>query len=221
MSSHRAESSVIDTLRRPGTPLSRAVFAVVLAFGTLAATPAPPARPPADTFAPKPDTYICPNATGGAVDCYLDAVAHLYTMCRQVKSIEIIEFGYEKSTEGTNGAKSEYCVDKHKLSMVRPYQAALKEATPNAAAVDGIRALQDLWLKSLVGLNWVQGETDEQYKARVAKPYELFKERADSVRSVIAAQKDMSPAAPSAPAAADKGKKGKPATPPPKTKAAT
>ena len=55
-----------------------------------------------------------------------DAVAHLYTMCRHVKSIEIIEFGYEKSTEGINGAKSEYCVDKQKLNMTRPYQAALR-----------------------------------------------------------------------------------------------
>jgi len=37
---------------------------------------------------------------------------HLYTMCRHVKSIEIIEFGYEKSTDGFNGAKSEYCMIK-------------------------------------------------------------------------------------------------------------
>src|SRR5678816_3654704 len=99
--------------------------------------------------------YVCPHSDGKpALDCYFDAVAHLYTMCRNVKSIEIIEFGYEKSTEGTNGAKSEYCVDKQKLSMVRPYQAALKEATPNAAAVDQIRGLQDLWLKSLLDLKW-------------------------------------------------------------------
>ena len=35
-------------------------------------------------------------------------------MCRNVKSIEVIEFGYEKSQEGVNGAKSDYCVDKQK-----------------------------------------------------------------------------------------------------------
>ena len=160
--------------------------------------------------------YICPNDSSTGLDCYLDAVVHLYTMCRHVKSIEIIEFGYEKSTEGTNGAKSEYCLDKQKLSMVRPYQAALKEATPNAAAVDQIRGLQDLWLKSLLDLKWNPGETDEQYKARVAQPYEVFKERANAVRTAIAAQKDKAP-----PATADKGKKGKPATPPPKKKSAT
>src|SRR4029453_13779918 len=83
-------------------------FGVLLALGAMAATVPPAAR--AAEFVPKPDTYICPDSTGGAVDCYLQAVSHLYTMCRQVKSIEIIEFGYERSTEGTNGAKSEYCV---------------------------------------------------------------------------------------------------------------
>ena len=51
--------------------------------------------------------YVCPHSDGKpALDCYFDAVAHLYTMCRNVKSIEVIEFGYEKSTEGTNGSKS-------------------------------------------------------------------------------------------------------------------
>jgi len=170
---------------------------------------------PNPSFVPKADTYICPNSPGGAVECYLEAVAHLYTMCRNVKSIEIIEWGYEKSTEGTNGAKSEYCIDKHRLSMVRPYQAALKEATPNPAAVDGLRALQELWLKSLAELKWNPGETDDEYKARVTKPYEVFTERATAVRAVMVAAKEK------APPTADKGKKSKPATPPPKSKSAT
>ena len=68
---------------------------------------------PKPDFVPKADTYICPDATGGAVDCYLQAVSHLYTMCRNVKSIEIIEFGYAKSDEGVNSAKTEYCIEKH------------------------------------------------------------------------------------------------------------
>jgi|GEM_PF-6814060 len=89
--------------------------------------------------------YICPNADGGrALDCYLDAVRHLYTMCRHVKSIEIIEFGYEASDRGTNSAKSEYCVDKQKLNITRPYQAALREATVSKQAVDGVRGLHEL-----------------------------------------------------------------------------
>jgi hypothetical protein len=145
--------------------------------------------------APKPDTYLCPHATGGAVDCFLHAVEHLYTMCRQVKSIEIIEFGYEKSTEGTNGAKSEYCVDKHRLSITRPYQSALREATPNRAAVDGLRAVYDLWLKALVDLKWVPGESDAEYKARVATPYAVFSERSDAIRAMLTAAKSKPPAA--------------------------
>jgi hypothetical protein len=107
-------------------------------------------------------------------------------MCRQIKSIEIIEFGYEKSEEGVNGAKTEYCVDKHKLSMTRPYQAALKEATGSRGAVDGLRSLHDLWLKALAELKWVPGESDEQYKARVVKPYAVFTEYATTVRVAVA-----------------------------------
>jgi hypothetical protein len=71
--------------------------------------------------------YICPNQSATGLDCYLDAVVHLYTMCRHVKSIEIIEFGHAKAQEGVNGAKSEYCVDKQKINITRPYQAALRE----------------------------------------------------------------------------------------------
>src|SRR4051812_43627613 len=69
---------------------------------------------------PKPDSYLCPNVPKLGVDCFLEAVDHLYTMCRQVKSIEILEFGYDKSDEGTNGSKSEYCIDKHKSTIGRP-----------------------------------------------------------------------------------------------------
>jgi len=201
MAPFRARSTVINAGRSA---------CASIALGVVVVLSVPPAR--SAEFTPKPDTYICPNATGGAIDCYLHAVEHLYTMCRQVKSIEIIEFGYEKSTEGTNGAKSEYCVDKHRLSMTRPYQSALKEATPNAEVVNQLRALQEVWLKSLTEIQWVPGESDEQYKARVAKPYAVFSERATVVRAALVAMKDK-PAAP----AADKGKTGKPAKPPPKT----
>ena len=144
---------------------------------------------------PKPDTYLCPHATGGAVDCFLHAVEHLYTMCRQVKSIEIIEFGYEKSAEGTNGAKSEYCVDKHRLSITRPYQSALREATPNRTAVDGLRAIYDLWQKALADLKWVPGESDTEYKTRVAKPYEVFTEQSGAIRTMLVAGKSKAPTA--------------------------
>jgi hypothetical protein len=161
----------------PPTVAAGALFAAALAVDPAAAQRA--------DASPKPETYLCPNATGGAVDCFLHAVEHLYTMCRQVKSIEIIEFGYEKSDEGVNGAKSEYCVQKHKLSMTRPYQAALREATPSRIAVNGIHALHELWLRSLAELRWRPGESDDEYKARIARPYETFREQAVSVRAAV------------------------------------
>jgi hypothetical protein len=162
--------------------LVRIVVAGLVAASLAVAAPAFAQKADA---APKPDTYICPTATGGAVDCFLQAVEHLYTMCRQVKSIEIIEFGYEKSDEGVNGAKSEYCVDKHKVSITRPYQAALREATPSRPAVDTLRTLYDTWLKAIADLKWKPGESDDQYKTRIAAPYEVFRERAVFIRTAM------------------------------------
>ncbi len=130
--------------------------------------------------------YVCPNTDGkGGLDCYFDAVQHLYTMCRHIKSIEVIEFGYEKSEEAVNGAKSEYCVDKQKLNITRPYQAALREASISTQAVEGVRSLQEFWLDALVKLKWKPGESDDEYKARVARPYEDFRERIDGIRKIV------------------------------------
>ena len=164
---------------------------------------AAPAAAQQGGFVPKPDTYICPNATGtGAVDCFLDAIDHLYTMCRHVKSIEIIEFGYEKSEEGVNGAKSEYCVDKQKINITRPYQAALREATGSKAAVDDLRALYELWMQAIVSLKWQRGEDDNAYKTRVARPYEAFHQQASAVRTSLAASPTKPMASAAVPAAA-------------------
>jgi hypothetical protein len=170
-------------------PLSmlRRRFAWV-AFGLIATAAAPVAAQKSGS-APHPDTYLCPHTIGGAVDCYLDAIDHLYTMCRQVKSIEIIEFGYEESDEGVNGAKSAYCVDKHRQTMARPLQSALREAAASRAALDALRALHDVWLEALAELKWNPGENDGEYKARVSKPYAVFLERAGLVRAVLPAGK--------------------------------
>ena len=169
----------------------------LLAFGLCVAVAPAVAQKAAP--APKPDLYLCPNATGAGVDCFLHAVEHLYTMCRQVKSIEIIEFGYEQSTEGVNGAKSESCVDKHRLSITRPYQSALREAAGSRTAIDGLHALHGLWVKSLAGLKWKTGESDDEYKARVAQPYALFTERATAVRAALPSGKAKTAAAATAP----------------------
>jgi hypothetical protein len=154
-----------------------------LALAVIAFAPGPATA--AQEFAQKPEGYICPNATGSSVECFLEAVSHLYTMCRQVKSIEILEFGYELAEQGVNGAKSEFCIDKHKASIRRHYQAALNAATKNKAAVETLRALHDYWQQSLAELRWHAPETDAEYKARVAKPYDAFRERADAVRTAM------------------------------------
>ena len=130
--------------------------------------------------------YICPNNSETGLDCYLDAVVHLYTMCRHVKSIEIIEFGYEQSQEGTNGAKSESCVDKQKLNMTRVYQAALRDAKVSAQAVDMVRGLHDYWLDSLSKLRWLAGESDDDYKRRTTAVYETLDERINGIRTLVA-----------------------------------
>jgi hypothetical protein len=144
---------------------------------------------------PKPDSYLCPNAPQLGVDCFLEAVEHLYTMCRQVKSIEIIEFGYEKSDEGTNGAKSEYCVDKHKATINRPLNAALREAGKSKPALAALKELHAAWLRALADLKWKPPETDDEYKGRVARPYDDFHERAAIVRTALTAPPATKPAA--------------------------
>ena len=150
--------------------------------------------------------YICPHADGQPpLECFLDAVQHLYTMCRNVKSIEIIEFGYEKSTEGTNGAKSDSCLDKQKQNIARPYQAALKEAKKSKSLIERLQSLHDRWLAAMSELKWKSGESDDDYKARVAKPYEDFRERITLIRTTLATDG----AAPSLqPAVAEKTKPG-------------
>src|SRR4030095_9195630 len=99
--------------------------------------------------------------------------------------IEIIEFGYEKSDEGVNGAKTAYCIDKHNLTMKKTYQSAVHQAGKNRAVVDGLHSLHDFWNASLAGLKWVPGESDARYKARTAEPYAILRERALLVRSAM------------------------------------
>ena len=166
--------------RIPGRLLAPALVGLACAVVAPAAAAVERADAP-----PKPETYLCPHTPKLGVDCFLEAVEHLYTMCRVVKSIEIIEFGYEKSDEGVNGAKSEYCVDKHKISITRPYQAALREAKGSRNVLEGLRGLYEHWLKALAELKWKPGETDEQYKGRIAQPYDAFTERAGAVRVAL------------------------------------
>lgn len=149
--------------------------------------------------------YVCPNVdAGGALDCYLDAVLHLYTMCRHVKSLEIIEHGYDKSGEGTNAAKSDSCITKQKGNIARPLQSALREVNGSKLATEELRALHDLWLQSLASLKWLAGETDEDYKVRTGFVYADFAQRADVIREAVIVMRASAPKAPIRQASKDK-----------------
>jgi hypothetical protein len=151
----------------------------------------------------KVDPYICPTkVSGSGMECFLEAVPQTYTMCRQIKSIEIIEFGLQGAQAGVNGAKTEYCIDKHRLTITRPYQAALREGASSKATVEGLSKLYELWLASLAQLVPVAGETDELYKQRVMLPYGEFNEQIKKIRASTQA-----PAKPAASAGSKQKKK--------------
>ena len=175
---------------RPAVLLATVAVAIALPCAALAQSHL--AKPRTIGGNPGPaHNYVCPNADGaGALDCYLDAVRHLFTMCKHVKSIEILEHGYERAEEGTNTAKSESCIDKQKGNIARPYQAALRELSPSKGAADSLRRLHDYWLGSLASLKARPGETDEDYKVRTGFIYVDIDERVDEVREAATAMRD-------------------------------
>ena len=155
-------------------------YSFVLFFAVVAWLPAAPAL-----ALDKVDPYICPTKTAGTgIDCFLEAIPQTYTMCRHIKSIEIIEFGLYGAQEGVNGAKTEYCIEKHKLSITRPYQAALREAARSKEEVMGLRKLYDTWLDSLAKLIPAVGESDQGYKDRVIHPYGEFNEQIKNILAI-------------------------------------
>lgn len=139
--------------------------------------------------------YVCPNVEKGtAMDCYFDAVRHLYTMCKHVKSIEIIEYGIEKSSEGTNATKTEYCIDKQKGNIARPYEVALREVAISKESVVTLKGLHAYWIESLAGLRWVPGETDEDYNLRTGMVHPVLDERIDEIRIAVEEAREKSSA---------------------------
>ena len=129
-------------------------------------------RPPAQKFDAPAASTSAPTTRSRGLDCYLDAVVHLYTMCRHVKSIEIIEFGHAKAQEGVNGAKSEYCVDKQKINITRPYQAALREATPWQRRGRSPARAAGLLARCHGQARVAAGEAADDYEDRVNKVYD-------------------------------------------------
>jgi hypothetical protein len=146
----------------------------------------------------KIDPYICPTSLNGSgTDCFLEAVPQTYTMCRQIKSIEILEFGMAGAQEGVNGAKTEGCIEKHKRLIARPYQAALHEAGRNQIKVKGLHTLYDTWAESLAKLIPGPSEADAGYKARVVRPYGDFNAQIKALREpTVVAKKSETKAAP-------------------------
>jgi hypothetical protein len=133
------------------------------------------------------DPYICPTALHGTgTDCFFEAVPQTYTMCRQVKSIEIIEFGLAGAQQGVNGAKTEGCIEKHKRLIARPYQAALREAARDKRKVQGLQMLYSTWTRSLAELTPGPDEIDAGYKQRVTHPYGAFEKQIQALREPTA-----------------------------------
>ena len=156
--------------------------------------------PAASTYAlDNVNPYICPTTLNGSgTDCFFEAVPQTYTMCRQVKSIEIMEFGLAGAQQGVNGAKTEGCIEKHKRLIARPYQAALREAGRDKAKVQGLQTLYATWTKSLADLTPGPDELDAGYKQRVTHPYGAFEKQIQALREptpVVAAKPAAQPAA--------------------------
>ena len=163
----------------------RTTLVVAAALAALAVTPASAQKMIGGNPGPAYN-YVCPNADGAPpLDCYFDAVRHLYTMCRHVKSIEIIEWGFEKSQEGVNDAKSNSCIEKQRGNMAKPYQAALKEAALSKHAVDGVKSLNEAWNYAIGDLKWRKGESNDDYLTRTVSPYMDFEERIDGIRLIV------------------------------------
>ncbi|GIK84689.1 MAG: hypothetical protein KJ018_10335 [Burkholderiales bacterium] len=169
-------------------PLAAPLLAAALALAPAAGAQSylPKARPVGGNPGPA-HNYVCPNvdASGSALDCFLDAARHLYTMCRHVKSIEIIEHGYENSEAGTNSAKSESCVQKQTANIARPYGAALREARVSRQAADGVKSLYEYWTASLAALKWQAGESDDDYRQRTAGVLGDLEARAAGIRQIL------------------------------------
>jgi hypothetical protein len=171
-------------------------FVLLLVFAIL--------RPEIASALDKVDPYICPTkAQGSGLDCFLEAVPQTYTMCRHIKSIEIIEFGMTGAQEGVHGAKTESCIDKHKFSIARPFQAALREAARSKEEMQGLHQLFAVWLESLENLVPGPNETYQSYRERVMHPYGDFEERSKAIRAF-----DEASAKPAAAPAAKRKKTG-------------
>ena len=61
----------------------------------------------------------------------------------------------------------------------------MKEIRKSKLAVEALHGLQQTWLAAMSSLAWHTGESDADYKARVAKPYDEFSQRIEKVRTSL------------------------------------
>lgn len=159
---------------------------------------APPAVTPESTPLPESDyilaqpsaEYVCPHASRiSAIGCFLDAVDHLYTVCRQVKAIELLEFGFARGEQGANGLKSAYCRGKQKITLPPYFEAAQREALAMSSceAVVGLNDLYIVWSTAMAGLRQQPNETEDDYRRRIAVPYPAFAAYSQHIREALAA----------------------------------
>ena len=150
-----------------------------------------PAKVVKEIFSEQPSAgFVCPNAdTLGATECFLDATEHLYTVCRHVKAIELIEYGFEKARDTINNTKSDYCRNKQKVSMPRYFEAALREAqnSSSCATAHHINQLYAVWTASMIALKQLPDETEQEYQRRIDVPYRAFAAYKQHIRDTLVA----------------------------------
>ncbi len=88
------------------------------------------------------------------------------------------------SQEGVNGAKTDSCIDKHKLSLNLPYQASLRAAR-NPAEVQSLRKLYATWLDLMAKLHPAPDENETEYKERVVRAYDEFGEQTKGIHALV------------------------------------
>ncbi|MDR2711442.1 MAG: hypothetical protein LBB65_09035 [Burkholderiales bacterium] len=152
---------------------------------------------PSSPFVQPSADFVCPHANKvSAIECFLDGVEHFYTVCRQVKAIELLEFGFDHAEEGANGLKSEFCRRKQKASLPPYLDAALHEAQAMSSC-EAARALDDLyvvWNAAMTGLRQYPGDTEAEYRQRIAVPYSAFAAYRQQIRDTLTAAANQQPA---------------------------
>ncbi|MDR1529729.1 MAG: hypothetical protein LBS40_04945 [Burkholderiales bacterium] len=133
--------------------------------------------------------FVCPHTDRiNATECFIDATEHLYTVCRQVKAIELIEHGFDKAEDGANAFKSDFCRRKQKVSMPPYFDAALREAQMffSCETIRHINELYAVWHTSLFALKQRPDETETEYQQRITVPYLAFAAYRQQIHESIA-----------------------------------